>query len=191
MTEFLIGLGANLALGDSDPTSTLERALALLESAPGIRVARVSRWFRTPAWPPGSGPDFVNGAAALESDLDPFKILQALHDVEVSFGRDRRERWAPRVCDLDLLAAEDRVIPDPQTVRAWMNLDNLQAAREAPHELILPHPRLHERGFVMAPLCDVASAWRHPILGLTAAEILANLPDSALEGVRALSGAPG
>jgi 2-amino-4-hydroxy-6-hydroxymethyldihydropteridine diphosphokinase len=164
----------------------LAAALDRLAAVPGIRVRRRSRWFSTPAFPPGSGPDFVNAAAALETALAPEALLAELHAVEAALGRVRPARWAPRLCDLDLIAMGDRVLPDAGTLRRWMALDRGAAQRVAPPRLILPHPRLQERGFVLVPLADVAPGWRHPLSGLTVREMLAALPADDLAAIRPL-----
>jgi 2-amino-4-hydroxy-6-hydroxymethyldihydropteridine diphosphokinase len=181
----LIALGANLPSPAGAPRATLEAALAALQ-ARGIEVVARSRWRRTPAFPPGAGPDFVNGAAALRSALAPAELLRVLHEVERELGRDRRRRWAPRACDLDLLACEDLVLPDRATVAAWIDADPATQAGEAPATLILPHPRMHERGFVLAPLADVAPDWVHPILCVDVRAMLGALPPDALDGVERL-----
>ncbi len=158
----LIALGANLRGPDgASPLATCRRAAAALDHlVPGLRLASVSRWYRTPAHPPGRGfPDFVNGVARLEGrveHLDPAVLLAALHRVEASAGRVRGARDAPRTLDLDLIAlgAMVRAAPDP----------------------VLPHPRAHLRPFVLRPLADVAPGWRHPGLGRSVEALLAGLP---------------
>ncbi len=177
----LIALGANLPSPAGAPRDTLAAALAALE-ARGIAVLARSAWWRSPAFPPGAGPDFVNGAAALDTALAPADLLGALHEVERGLGRERHRRWAPRACDLDLLACGDLVLPDRATVLGWMGLDPAAQGERAPAGLVLPHPRLHGRGFVLAPLAEVAPAWVHPLLGRSVREMLAALPPAALEG---------
>ncbi|MEM8622399.1 MAG: 2-amino-4-hydroxy-6-hydroxymethyldihydropteridine diphosphokinase [Pseudomonadota bacterium] len=182
----LIALGANLAEGDRSPRETLEAALLALEED-GFAVKARSRWWRSPAFPPGSGPDFVNGAARIvgsRGDVDAETVLKALHRVERSLGRERRARWAPRVCDLDLLAIGSRVLPDPETLGDWMALTAEEAGERLPATLLLPHPRLHERGFVLAPLAEVARDWRHPLTLQTVGEMLEALPETALDGLQ-------
>ncbi len=186
MTEALIALGANMPASGHDPASTLRRALDLLGAVSRLSVTCVGRWYRTPAWPPGSGPDFVNGAAAVATDLAPEALLARLHEVEDRLGRTRPVRWGPRVCDLDLLGMGDLVVPDRETVARWMALPPKAAATRTPDRLILPHPRLHERAFVLVPLSDVAPDWRHPVLGRTVAEMRAAVPPDRLAEVAPL-----
>lgn len=181
----LIALGANLPSPAGPPRATLEAALAAL-GAQGVAVVARSPWYRTPAFPPGAGPDFVNGVAALETELSPSGLLSALHAIERALGRDRGRRWAPRACDLDLLTWGSLVLPDAATVAAWIALEPGAQEQSAPDGLVVPHPRLHERGFVLRPLADLAPDWVHPVLGRSVSEMLAALPESALAGIEPL-----
>lgn len=179
----LIALGANLPAESGLPEETLEAALAYLANRPDIKIDSISHWYRTPAYPPGSGPEFTNGAAAIRTSLDPHDLLLILHGVEARLGRQRDLRWGPRVCDLDLLAMGDTVLPDAETIRRWMALSPEQAARALPEELLLPHPRMHERAFVLAPLAEIAPDWRHPLTGSSVAEMLDALGKDARAGM--------
>lgn len=171
----LLALGANLPIDGVPPRETLPRALALLGERSGVAV-QASMFYRTPAFPPGSGPDFVNAAAALDWRGSPGALLSLLHEVEAVFGRTRSTRWEARIMDLDLIALGDLVLPDAGTQRAWAALPPARAAVETPDQLILPHPRLAERSFVLVPLAEIAPEWRHPVTGASVAEMLAARP---------------
>ncbi len=151
----LVALGSNLAgAGLPGPRAVCEAALAAL-AAEGLTVAARSRWYETAPVPASDQPWFVNGVARVESRLDPAGILALLHAIEARFGRTRRVLNEARVLDLDLLAHGDAV------------------RTQAP---VLPHPRLHERAFVLLPLADVAPGWRHPVTGQDVAAMIAALP---------------
>jgi 2-amino-4-hydroxy-6-hydroxymethyldihydropteridine diphosphokinase len=157
----LLGLGGNLpSVEFGPPRATLEAALDALAAA-GIGIRQRSRWYRTTPVPDDGQPHYVNGVAQIETTLPASDLLALLLQTERRFGRVRSQRWAPRILDLDLLAYHHHTT----------------AAGAAPAgSPILPHPRLHERAFVLVPLTEIAPAWKHPRLGLTASELLAVLP---------------
>ncbi len=155
----LIALGANLDHPRyGPPRETLEAALEALQQS-GVAILGRSRWFRSAPTPPSEQPWFVNAVASAETSLSPADLLAKLHEIEAGFGRVRHRANEARVLDLDLLAYHDRE----------------SAPGESP---ILPHPRLAERAFVVLPLAEVAPDWRHPVSGLSAAE-MANRLDPA------------
>lgn len=169
------------------PAETLSTALDDLVAL-GLHLRAKSRFFATPCFPAGARPDYVNAVAIFECDaaLGPDHILALLHRVEAAHGRKRASRWAGRTLDLDLLAMGDQVLPDPKTQRYWQNLPPVDQARLAPDQLILPHPRIADRAFVLVPLAEVAPDWRHPVLALTAAQMRDALPASDLAAMRPL-----
>ncbi len=153
----LIGLGGNLDSAQyGAPRRTLAAALAELD-AEGVRIARRSGWYRSEPVPRSDQPWFVNAVAAAAADLGAEELLAVLQAIETRFGRIRGEPDAARVLDLDLLDHHGQVLDTPS--------------------LVLPHPRLHGRRFVLVPLVEIAPNWRHPRLGLTAGQLLAQLED--------------
>lgn len=182
MRNVVIALGANLSLRGAGPKVTLERALATMADR-GLVIRAASRMFSTPCFPPGAGPDYVNAAALIETDRTPREVLDLLHGIEAEFGRAREQRWGMRTLDLDLVCWGDRVLPDLATYRHWLDLPLDQQVRTAPDQLILPHPRLQDRAFVLVPMADVAPDWRHPVQDLTVTEMIARLPVEDAEAV--------
>ncbi len=160
-----IALGSNLG----DRGRFLDQALQLLREAPQLSVTRVSSYHETEpvGGPPGQGA-YLNAAAELRTDLPPRELLRLLLDVESRLDRVRQERFGPRTIDLDLLLYGDTTSDD--------------------EELTLPHPRLHERLFVLRPLAEIAPQVRHPRLGLTVREMLERQkpPGRELTGLRAV-----
>lgn len=187
MRLHVIALGANSPAGLA---ANLRRVAHAGRALPG-RVVAMSRPWRSRAWPPGRGqPDFVNAVALVQSALPAAAMLARLHRMEAAAGRRRGERWAVRPLDLDLLAAGTEVRPSAETVRNWMALDVSEQARRAPAGLVLPHPRLQDRAFVLLPLLDVAPAWRHPLTGRTARGMAETLPLADRMGTRPLASGP-
>jgi 2-amino-4-hydroxy-6-hydroxymethyldihydropteridine diphosphokinase len=135
---------------------TCRRAVAALDGIEGVRLRALSRWWSSAPIPDSGQPRYVNGVAQLIGHIDPEALLAALHAIEAAHGRERSVVNAARTLDLDLI-----------------DMDGL--LRDGPG-LILPHPRAHERRFVLAPLAEVAPGWVHPRLGLSVEALLARLP---------------
>lgn len=181
----LIALGANLPLPDKTPQETLESAILSLSEA-GLVIRARSQFYETPCFPAGAGPDYVNAAISADWAGEAQALLALLHEVEAAFSRRREVRWGMRTLDLDLIALGDAVLPETATWKRWHGLRLEDQMRLAPDRLILPHPRMQERGFVLVPLADVAPDWRHPVLGRTVADMLDTLPPDATADVKPL-----
>ncbi len=147
-----IGMGSNIG----DRGETLMRAVKLLSEVRGVAVRRLSQFVRTePLGGPADQPVYFNGAVEVAVELSPRELLAALQDIERQLGRDRpsEQRWGPRTCDLDILLMGEMVV------------------REEP-DLVIPHPRMHERAFVLEPLSMIAPQAVHPVLGKAVSEML-------------------
>lgn len=184
--QVLIALGGNLRGQKDSPVAQIDDALRQISEA-GLKVDKVSQYWKTPAIPLGSGPDFVNAAICCWSQDPPVEILSHLHAIEHTAGRVRAARWGARVLDLDLLAVGQMVLPDAGVFRQWMTLPPDAHQHQAPETLILPHPRLQERAFVLAPLVEVAPDWVHPVLNKSVVDLHAALPGQAFEGMVPIS----
>ncbi len=185
MPNLVVALGANLNLRGNEPKVTLRQALDAL-SQQGLVIRAESRFFATPCFPVGAGPNYVNAAVLIESHKSPTEVLQVLHQVEDAFGRARDQRWGMRTLDLDLVSYDDQVWPDRAIFDRWLTLSEQSQQHEAPEQLILPHPRLQDRAFVLVPMADVAPEWRHPVLGRTVTQMLAELPAEDIAAVTPL-----
>ena len=157
----LVAIGANLPGPDgAPPIATCRASAAALDALPGLRLRGLSRWYRTTPMPPSGQPDYVNAVAHLSGVMAPDALLAALQALEARAGRVRGAANAARTLDLDIIAMAALV-------------------REAP-DPILPHPRAHERRFVLMPLADVAPGWMHPIFGRPVEALIAALPDQGV-----------
>lgn len=150
----LVALGANLASPAGPPEKTLICSIRAL-SERKTKIAAVSSFYRTPAWPDPDDPPFVNAIAAIETTEKPSDLMQILHDIEADFGRKRLRLNGPRTLDLDLIDYNGYV------------------SAQCP---ALPHPRMAERAFVLIPLLEIAPDWRHPICGKTVSALVSALP---------------
>ncbi len=151
-----VALGSNMPFEGAPPRAVLALAVRALDEA-GLQVRARSGIWETAAWPSGDQPDYYNAVVELDrAGLAPQPLYEVLAGIERRFGRDRREKWAARTLDLDIVAMDGFVGV----------FDGVE----------LPHPRMAERAFVLAPLAEIAPGWRHPGTGQTAAEMLAELP---------------
>jgi len=154
----LVGLGSNLG----DRQGLIQAAMQSLAGIEGIEIVRVSPLVETDPEDVCDQPDFLNGAASLRTSLSAGDLLTAMLDVEAALGRVRTVRQGPRTVDLDLLFYDQKVM--------------------VTRKLVLPHPRLHMRSFVLDPLSRIAPGFRHPILGRTVKELRRLLRRTTKEG---------
>lgn len=153
--DALIGLGSNLG----DKSGNIAQAIAQLTASEDIRLVAHSRLYRTPPWGKTDQDWFVNACIGVATVLSPHELLGRCQAVESELGRVRGERWGPRVIDVDILAYRDVMLDEP--------------------DLVLPHPRIAERAFVLAPLAEIAPGLM--ILGRTVAERLAGVDRAGVE----------
>ncbi len=151
----LLGLGANLASHAGPPEATLGAALIAIAEVAGPVVA-CSSLYRSPAWPDPADPAYVNLVAVIATGEAPAALLPILRSVESAFGRKPSPRNAPRPLDIDIIDHGGLVMDTPT--------------------LVLPHPRLKNRAFVLVPLAEIMPAWRHPGTGEKVGDLLASLP---------------
>lgn len=151
----MVAIGANLSGIYGPPLASCQASIEAMRSA-GLAIVRRSRWFQSSPVPPSSQNAFINGVVLARTWLPPDALMVALHEIECLFGRRRSVPNAARSLDLDLLAY-GAVVSGPGTFP------------------VLPHPRLHQRRFVLVPLADVAPQWRHPVMGRTVTSLLAEI----------------
>ena len=159
----IVAIGSNQRLSASSSSDVLSTALSRIAVSVGP-ITSLSRFFQTPAFPKGSGPDFVNAALMVRAQGSAHEILEKLHAIEHELGRVRETRWGQRTIDIDLIAVEQNIVPDSETFKKWQLLPFSQQTQIAPDRLILPHPRMQDRAFVLGPMMDVCRDWVHPVI---------------------------
>ena len=182
VSNTLIALGANLPEPQGNPAANLERALSELASA-RLMIRSVSRFSR-PLFP-------CRGWSRLRQRRSGSGIRYACGGHPSRFAQDRapdgpqtRNPLGMRTLDLDLIGIENQVLPDRETFAAWSELDLDTQKLRAPDQLILPHPRVAERAFVLVPLADIVPDWRHPVSGKTVLQMCDALPEAVKAEVR-------
>ena len=183
----LISLGSNAPGGTSAATSFVLKGRTRVVEILKAEQVRDSVLYTTPAFPAGIGPDFVNAAVALKTPYGAREILDRLHRVEAEAERERTVRWGQRTLDLDLLALGGRVAPDVPTQTRWRDLAPDEQRVAVPDRLILPHPRLQDRAFVLVPLAEVAPDWVHPLTGRSVVQMRDALPAEDVAAIRPLA----
>lgn len=162
----LVAIGSNVAGPWGRPVETLDKAVLMLEKR-GLKIVARSSWYITEPYGDVEQPAFVNGMLQVETEKTPEALLDILQEVETAGGRIRREKWGPRTLDLDIIAYNDVVMEEG---------DNNG-------RLIIPHPDLHNRSFVLVPLKEINSKWQHPITKLGVETMLVALATDDISDV--------
>ncbi|OUI96793.1 2-amino-4-hydroxy-6-hydroxymethyldihydropteridine pyrophosphokinase [Acetobacter indonesiensis] len=160
----LIAVGANLPCNGRDSLATCKAVVEALRGQPAIQVEAVSHWYESAPIPPSGQPPYVNGAVRISTTLAPEDLLKVLQKLEHDFGRERSVPNAARTLDLDIIAVGDTCQDDPH--------------------LMLPHPRAHERAFVLLPVRDVMPDWVHPATGLPLNTLLTNVAGQEISQIQ-------
>nr|WP_025829481.1 2-amino-4-hydroxy-6-hydroxymethyldihydropteridine diphosphokinase [Acetobacter persici] len=160
----LIAIGANLPYAGQAALQTCQQVVAALRQVPGLTVKAVSRWYESAPVPPSGQPPYINGLVRGVASIGPEALLKALQRIETQFGRERSIPNAARTLDLDLISYGALCQTDPH--------------------LTLPHPRAHERAFVLLPLRDVAPDWVHPESGKMLADLLPGVADQEIRRIQ-------
>ena len=181
--KILLALGSNVSNDLQDSYDLVKKSISEL-CKKTIKKINISNFYQTPAFPIGAGPDFINCVISAYTELDSLALLEELHWIEAKFGRKRLKRWGQRTLDIDLLDYDFNIKPNITYVQEWLNMPLGQKLKQIPNQLILPHPRLQERAFVLIPMVDVAPDWMHPILGKTTLEMRDALSLKTLNEIR-------
>lgn len=155
----LLGLGSNKQGAWGGPLETLDRAARELDAA-GLRIVKRSSWYSSAPFGRTDQPAFVNGVVRVRAHFPPLAILAKCHEIERRSGRDRRQRWGPRTLDIDLLTYHEVIV--------GQNVNHRETALRKFIPLILPHPGVTLRPFVLTPIDEIEPFWHHPITGKTA-----------------------
>jgi len=155
-----IGLGSNMGC----KRDNIAQAVALISAIPGVNIKNISSLYETEPWGKTDQDKFLNQVIEIETSLPPKELLRELQNIEIKMGRQRQEKWGPRLIDLDILLYGNEVLDDPQ--------------------LIIPHPHMRERLFVLVPLAEIGADLRFPDNGATVREVLSSV--LAREGNRGI-----
>ena len=178
----IIGMGSNQDYRGKTPIKILNEVKDRMIDR-GIIINYQSVYYQSPAFPDATKPDFTNCVVEADFDGTPDQLLREIQRIEHQLGRNRNERWGQRTCDLDILGIDNLVLPSIRKFKYWASLDFSLQLNSVPNELIIPHPRIQDRAFVLKPLVSIMPNWRHPVFLKTASEMLEMLPDKAKKSV--------
>ena len=181
----LLALGANRAGAWGPPAKTLERARRELSGA-GLRIRASSHLYHTVPLGPGRQPSYLNAVLLVEAHVPPAALLRLIKRLECLAGRRLGARWGPRCLDIDILDFAGRRLGGPPRLGGPRRRGGpgRLGAQLAPRRLVLPHPEMHRRAFVLVPLLEVDPHWQHPTLSASGRALLEGLPATGRRGVR-------
>lgn len=159
MESVYISLGSN----QGDRLNNLNQSIRLLSQIKGVKIIKGTSVYETSAWGKTDQPNYFNSVLSIRTNLDPFVFLNYLQNIENKLGRIRLEKWGPRTIDLDILLFGNKIIRTK--------------------ELVIPHPYIQERSFILIPLLEIASQIRHPVTGKSFKEILKNTKNYSFDKI--------
>ena len=176
MSDCLVAFGANISGPFGSPAETLSCALEEF-SQENFLIKKKSRFYSSLAFPDPQKPAYLNGCVQIFTNCSSKGVLNGLKRIEKKMGRQQNYRWSSRICDLDLLSFENEVTPNIEVFTSWYKMPLENQILKKPDELLLPHPRIQDRAFVLKPLLEFAAGWTHPVLNMTVREMFDSLTE--------------
>ncbi len=171
MIKYYIALGSNLETENMDRLEILNKALEYFPMF-SISLVKVSSFWESKSYPNKNQPNFINAVSEVQSILNPYQTLCSLKKIEIILGRKVNCRWGSRVLDLDILAAGSLILPNLRIFNRWLKMPLQHQIQNQPNQLILPHPRIQDRLFVLKPLSEIDPSWIHPVLNKKPYELI-------------------
>ena len=171
MIKYYIALGSNLETENMDRLEILNKALEYFPMF-SISLIKVSSFWESKSYPNKNQPNFINAVSEVQSILNPHQTLCSLKKIEIILGRKVNSRWGSRVLDLDILASGSLILPNLRIFNRWLKMPLQHQIQNQPNQLILPHPRIQDRLFVLKPLSEIDPSWIHPVLNKKPYELI-------------------
>ncbi len=161
-----LSIGSNLG----NKINNIEKAKFFLNSSTSIKILKVSSYYRTASWPDKSKPFFLNIVVQIRTTFDPLNLFDFIKKIEKSLGRKKTKKNYPRTCDIDILDYDQKKI----------------YLKSKENELVIPHPRLHNRNFVLLPLFEISKRWKHPKLSVKITKLIKSIGSDNLRSIKVL-----
>ena len=171
MIKYHIALGSNLETENMNRLEILNKALEYFPMF-SISLVKVSSFWESKSYPNKNQPNFINAVSEVQSILNPHQTLCSLKKIEIILGRKVNSRWGSRVLDLDILASGSLILPNLRIFNRWLKMPLQHQIQNQPNQLILPHPRIQDRLFVLKPLSEIDPKWIHPVLNKKPYELI-------------------